>query len=605
MQLAESDWLSEREQSRLRTIVSGMLIVIGLAVAANAVVAILESTLLGRRLWVLAFAAATVAASAWRLRYSLHQAGIVLTVGLWVLAAFNSVVLAGVYSSGNVMFPFVIVLAGWLMGRRELVVCTLASMLFLAALAVLEMQGLFTPTPRAPAMTTVITYLAVMPVIAFMTWSMRSILVNGRQQTQELLLAQESKALELQQSEAAMQALMENMPAAVASFDMQSQLLRCNSRYAALFGASPQDLVGRNISSYVPQVVLDQIKTPWDLALQGTPQNYRRFNVNPQTAELTWVDSGLVPSYRDGVQVGIDAVLVDVTDKVQADAEIRTLNTQLERRVNVRTEELNQARNALQDSHDELVRSQAKAGLSAMVASVSHELGTPIGNSALVASTFVDLSRKLQSDLEKGTLRKSELASFSEMLIDGSSQLKTNLERAEILLRNFKQVSADQASEQRRTFDLAEVVKEVISSMGPVLKRSPHKVNVKVPQGILMDSLPGPLGQVIINLINNALLHAFEGIAQGEVCIEVSHDEASVQITVSDNGRGMSAEVRARLFQPFFSTKIGSGGTGLGMSIVDTIVRKSLGGAMRVKSEPGHGTRFDIDLPKAAPIFHS
>jgi signal transduction histidine kinase len=58
-----------------------------------------------------------------------------------------------------------------------------------------------------------------------------------------------------------------------------------------------------------------------------------------------------------------------------------------------------------------------------------------------------------------------------------------------------------------------------------------------------------------------------------------------------------------RLFEPFFSTRIGEGGTGLGMSIVQSIVSKSLGGSMHVHSTPGQGTRYDITLPRSAPHY--
>jgi len=234
MQQADVDWLSDREQSRLRKVLQGMLVVSAAGIMVNFAFAFSAQEQLSRRLAVLSIASVMVAVSAWRLRYSLQQAGAILTLGFWLLAALNAVVLAGVYSSGNVIFPFVIVLAGWLMGRRELVVCTIASMVFLLALALLEVQGLFVPSARAPALTTVVTYLAVMPVIALMTWSMRSILVEGRRHTQELLLVQEQKTRELEQSEAAMHALMENMPAAVASFDMEIGRASCRERVSTL-----------------------------------------------------------------------------------------------------------------------------------------------------------------------------------------------------------------------------------------------------------------------------------------------------------------------------------------------------------------------------------
>jgi signal transduction histidine kinase len=116
-----------------------------------------------------------------------------------------------------------------------------------------------------------------------------------------------------------------------------------------------------------------------------------------------------------------------------------------------------------------------------------------------------------------------------------------------------------------------------------------------------MDSFPGPLGQVAINLINNAYLHAFDGTSDGILTIRAQAGEDAVQLSFSDNGAGIPDDVLRQLFEPFFSTKIGRGGTGLGMSIVDSIVRKTLGGAVHVKSVMGVGTTFDIALPLRAP----
>jgi signal transduction histidine kinase len=116
-----------------------------------------------------------------------------------------------------------------------------------------------------------------------------------------------------------------------------------------------------------------------------------------------------------------------------------------------------------------------------------------------------------------------------------------------------------------------------------------------------MDSFPGALGQVLINLINNAYLHAFEGRTDGRVRIEARVQGDEVHLRTVDNGVGMSTELLAQLFQPFFSTKIGRGGTGLGMTIVENLVKATLGGSMSVESRAGTGTSFHIRVPLMAP----
>lgn len=279
-------------------------------------------------------------------------------------------------------------------------------------------------------------------------------------------------------------------------------------------------------------------------------------------------------------------------------SQVQDLNETLEARVARRSAELEQALASLQQSRDELAKSEAKATLSTMIASVSHELGTPIGNSKMVASAMVEQARTLTRSFQGGQIKRSDLEHFIEQVNEGSELLLTNLERAVKLLDNFRQVAADQASEQRRTFNLAGVIGEILHALSPSLKQHAHRVVVDIAPDIAMDTQPGPLGQIVINLVNNAYLHAFEGRTDGVLTISAVQDGDQVVLKVSDNGVGMTPEQLDKIFEPFFSTKIGKGGTGLGMAIVKNLVYKTLGGRMTVESTLGQGTVFTIHIPR-------
>ncbi len=281
--------------------------------------------------------------------------------------------------------------------------------------------------------------------------------------------------------------------------------------------------------------------------------------------------------------------------------EIKDLNLNLEARVAQRTLELQTALEHLQQSQEDLAHSAAHATLSTLIAGVSHELGTPLGNSKMVASTLAEHTRDMVRDLHAGLVSRSGLERFVNHIDEGVKLLQRNLERSVELLADFRQVAADQASEQRRSFDLAHAVKEILHTLSPSLARHPHQVVVDIADGITMDSLPGPLGQVVINLVNNAYLHAFEGRTNGVLTLRAGMDAGAVRLQVSDNGVGMDAEHLDKLFIPFFSTKIGRGGTGLGMAIVKNLVSKTLGGTIAVTSVLGQGTAFDITLPLVVP----
>lgn len=281
--------------------------------------------------------------------------------------------------------------------------------------------------------------------------------------------------------------------------------------------------------------------------------------------------------------------------------QVHELNETLEERVTQRTAELEQALENLKLSQDHLANSEAKATLSTIFASVSHELGTPLGNSKMVASTLAEQTKTMAQDLKSGQLKRSSLGYFVEQVADGIALLERNLERAVELLGDFRQVAADQASEQRRQFKLQLVVNEILHMLSPSTKHLPHRIVVEIPADITMDSQPGPLGQIVVNLVNNAYLHAFEGRSNGVLTISAKLDGDEVHMGFADNGVGMPADVKDKLFEPFFSTKIGKGGTGLGMAIVRNLVIKTLGGRVSVASTVGAGTRFDIVLPRVLP----
>ncbi|MEI8155805.1 MAG: hybrid sensor histidine kinase/response regulator [Burkholderiales bacterium] len=281
--------------------------------------------------------------------------------------------------------------------------------------------------------------------------------------------------------------------------------------------------------------------------------------------------------------------------------QVQDLNETLEERVEQRTSELQQALLELRQSQDDLAHSEARATLSTLIASVSHELGTPLGNGRMVASTLAEQTQAMAQELRCGQLKRSALDTYVGQVSDGVGLLERNLERAVELLGNFRQVAADQASEQRRVFNLSTVVGEILHSLSPSLKHQPHRIEVDIADNIVMDSQPGALGQIIINLVNNAYLHAFEGRTNGVLTIDARLAADQVTLTVADNGIGMSPELLDKLFEPFFSTKIGKGGTGLGMAIVQNLVSKALGGRVSVVSAMGQGTRFELVFPRVLP----
>ena len=290
-----------------------------------------------------------------------------------------------------------------------------------------------------------------------------------------------------------------------------------------------------------------------------------------------------------------------VAELERSNEELRQTNDGLEHRVMDRTRELESALDKLVRAQEDMVESEKLASLGRIVAGIAHELNTPIGNALTVASTISDSLRPLIEQFRTGNIRRATVATVAESEA-GIQILLRNLEKAAEMITDFKQVAVDQTSEQRREFDLAKVTEEVLSTLRPTVRKSGHSIETEMEPNVLCDSYPGPYGQVLTNLVVNALTHAFSEHKQGKVVIRVAaidHDTAT--LTVEDDGAGMTAEVKRRIFDPFFTTRMGRGGSGLGMNIVQGFVTRVLGGSIRVESQVGRGSRFVLEFPRRAP----
>ena len=279
---------------------------------------------------------------------------------------------------------------------------------------------------------------------------------------------------------------------------------------------------------------------------------------------------------------------------------LRASERLLEQRVQERTAELSSTVDRLQRTQAELVQAEKLASLGALVAGVAHELNTPIGNALTVATTLEDSTRRLKTSLESGEMRKSVLGQFLVDAVAMSELITRSCERASALISSFKRVAVDQTSEHRRRFDVLSLVDDVCNSLRPGFKHTAWRIDVDVAAGIECDSYPGPLGQVIANLVQNAATHAFAGRAEGVVHISATATTTDVLLEVTDDGHGMPPEVMAHIFDPFYTTRLGQGGSGLGLSICMNIVTGVLGGTLHVFSDPGIGSRFVIRFPRRA-----
>jgi signal transduction histidine kinase len=292
-----------------------------------------------------------------------------------------------------------------------------------------------------------------------------------------------------------------------------------------------------------------------------------------------------------GVATHLAAIAIERTRR---EAELAQHRDHLQELVAARTAALSRAQ-------EELVRRDKLAALGALVAGVAHELNTPIGNSLMAATSLAEKTRALAGSMESG-LRRSQLVQFLTQADEAAQILARNLQRAARLLASFRQVAADPGSSERRAFMLCELVAELLPPLRILARQRGVDIDTDVAPGLAMDSYPGPLAEVLTHLVDNCLVHAFAGTAHGTIVIgALAGPDASVLISVSDNGAGIAPPLAPRVYDPFVTARLGSSGPGLGLHVVHNIVSGVLGGNIELDSELGKGSTFRLRLPAIAP----
>lgn len=407
----------------------------------------------------------------------------------------------------------------------------------------------------------------------------------------------------LQASERQFRRLFELAPVPLALTSPQGQLIDFNRQWSRVLGYDRTDVPTMDEwwqKAYPDPTYRHAVQGIWNQAIGRVVHEGRELQ---QTEVRVTCKGGEVRSMRVGGALVGDAILtsyIDVTELRQAQQALEALNAGLEQRVSERTGELESAIDDLHRTQDELVRSEKLAGLGSLVAGVAHELNTPIGNAVIVASTLADQRRRFAAEVADG-LRRSSLARFIAEVQEGVDVMERNLRRAAELISSFKQVAVDQSSHQRRQFDLREIVHELTLTLSPTLRRAGVSLTHDLPAGVTLDSYPGPLGQVLMNVINNAVVHAFAEQAQPRIEAHGRVSDGQLTLTLRDNGCGIPSEHLSRVFDPFFTTRLGHGGSGLGMHIVYSLVTELLGGSVHIDSTVGRGTTVTLRIPLQAP----
>lgn len=286
-------------------------------------------------------------------------------------------------------------------------------------------------------------------------------------------------------------------------------------------------------------------------------------------------------------------------------SEVNELNTALEAKVSLRTQQLEEktkealdSLSLLKSTQQQLIEHEKHASLGRLVTGVAHEINTPLGIAVTSASTLESVVKHLHEGFKNGQLKRSEFENYCEKLDNCAEILQTNLARVSNLVLSFKRISTDDIQEQDRSFELNHYLTSLVESLRTSFFRQNHTIQlINENEAVEVCCNQAVLTQVITHVVENAVAHGFSEKKSGEVLLSSTIENGWVKIRVNDNGKGMDNDTRYRVFDPFFTTTRGSGGTGLGLHIIYNLVVQKLQGNIECISEESRGATFIISFP--------
>ena len=384
-------------------------------------------------------------------------------------------------------------------------------------------------------------------------------------------------------------------------WDLVTNRVVHNDRWAELLGFEANE-IGSTMADFEGRLLPEDrpdVFAAVQRCLRGEGPYKHEHRMLKKDGSTIWViDRGdVVERAPDGTPLRMVGSFADLTERRRAEEHIERVNANLEQLVDERTQALTETLERLKATQQEFVEREKLAALGGLVAGVAHEINTPVGVAVTASSLLGQRTRELAEKFGAGQMKRSDLEAHLGLATQLSEVIHTNLGRAASLVKSFQQVAARQSSNEVEDFSLLEAVQAAVDSFGPELKHSAVKASVDGDASIVMRAAPGFVFQVVGNLVTNALRHAFPEGRAGHIHFTVERVGAGCCVRYVDDGVGMSAETHARMFEPFFTTRRGKGGTGLGLHIVWNLITGHLGGRIESATEVDRGLSMALYLP--------
>lgn len=336
-----------------------------------------------------------------------------------------------------------------------------------------------------------------------------------------------------------------------------------------------------------------ELATSLGATINAVMERPQLLHQNAQLAQHgTALENSLVQRNAE-LSAALDQLRQEVDVRQAAEAALRRAHDELEQQVRERTAALEQAMRSLMAQEKQL-------GLSRMVVGMAHELNTPVGNARMAASAIAAQAEELQHSLDDGSLRRSQLQALLEHLLQGGQLLDRAIVQINRLVERFKGLSSHPEQEPLCRFDLGALLRASAIGWQPRLLAQGVTLAFTLPGQLWMSGYPGACGLIFQQLLDNSLFHGFRGGSGGTIAVAASIEDQTVQIRWRDDGCGIAADQLPKVFEPFFTTQLGTSGTGLGLASVHSLVVDLMQGTVAIDSAPGAGTEVVLRLPAGA-----
>ncbi|QLI80892.1 GAF domain-containing protein [Chitinibacter fontanus] len=282
-------------------------------------------------------------------------------------------------------------------------------------------------------------------------------------------------------------------------------------------------------------------------------------------------------------------------------ARLSEAHTELENRVQERTQGLLQSNAELEQTMSQLVQTEKMAALGRLVTGISNELIPPLIDALEHSNVLNQHSKQIAQQLSSGQLKRSSLEQYIATTEAQGKIIEDKIALASELVGQFKLIAVDTSSERRRHFNLYETVSDLAKMLSRQLRHQGHRILLNIPRQLELDSFPGPLEQILTHLIQNAVFHGFAQRRAGVIEISAYAQGDEIIVECHDNGIGIAPEQLQRVLEPFYTRALHNEHSGLGLYIANNLLSEVLAGKLEIESALGQYTKVKLRIPRIAP----